>query len=263
MTRSEHQIQQATRFAQLHKAGNPLLLFNIWDAGSARACASAGAAAIATGSWSVAAAHGVADGEVLPLALVMANLQRIADSVDLPVSLDLESGYGSTARQVGDNVAQAIAHGAVGINMEDQIAGVGEMYTIEQQCERLAAARAAADQAGLALFINARTDAFLLAERAQHSAEMLDATLERASAYAAAGASGIFVPGLADPALIGKFCKLCTLPTNIMMGSQSPPPAQLAQLGVARISHGPGPYRLAMQALTEAARQAQAQLTPH
>jgi len=261
MTSSMHQIELANRFTQLHKAGEPLLLFNIWDAGSARACAAAGALAIATGSWSVAAAHGVDDGEVLPLALVLANLQRIVASVALPVSLDLESGYGSTPQQVGASVAQAIVAGAVGINLEDQIAGTSTMYTTEQQCERIGAVRAVANEAALPLFINARTDFFLLADRSQHTPALLATALERAEAYAKAGASGIFVPGLADAALIETFCKSSPLPTNIMVSSRTPPFTQLAQFGVARISHGPGPFRVAMQALSEAARAAQAALT--
>jgi methylisocitrate lyase len=226
--------QEAARlFQALHVPGTPLVLFNAWDAGSARAVADAGAKAIATGSWSVAAANGFADGEHLPLALAMENLRRIVAAVALPVTIDLESGYGETPAAVAATVAAALAAGAVGCNLEDSFPADGSLRDIAGQVARLAAARRAADDAGIAFFINARPDVFFQAPAATHDVAMVDATLDRARAYAEAGASGLFVPGVPDR-------------------------KRLAELGVARISHGPGPYRGAMRWLTEAAKAAMA-----
>jgi 2-methylisocitrate lyase-like PEP mutase family enzyme len=251
-----NQTERARRFHELHQPGRPLVLYNAWDAGSARAVAAAGAHAIATGSWSVAAAHGYDDGEKLPLELALANLERIVRAVKLPVSLDFESGYGAAPERVGDNVANALARGAVGFNLEDRVIGGEGLYTVEEQAARLAAARAAAERAGVAAFLNARTDLFLKTGRAEHDESLLERALERARAYAAAGASGLFAPGLVDERLIERLCRSCPLPVNIYVQPETPPAKRLAELGVARISHGPGPYRSAMKTLEEAARAA-------
>ena len=249
--------QRAEAFKALHIPGDPLVLFNIWDAGSAKAVGEAGARALATGSWSVAAAHGFADGEAIPLELALTNLRRIVAAVELPVSIDLESGYGATASAVGESLAAVIQAGAIGCNLEDPLPGGQGLRAIEDQCARLAAARASAERAGLPLFfLNARTDSFLKTPVEQHDEAMVDAALERARAYAGAGASGLFVPGLADERLIARVCERSPLPVNILVRPHTPPRARLASLGVARISHGPGPYRLMMKALGEAARAA-------
>ncbi len=251
-----NQKARAEAFKSLHKPGDPLVLFNAWDAGSAKAVAAAGAKAIATGSWSVAAAHGYPDGEGLPLDAAIANLARIVAAVDLPVTIDLEAGYGAGPDAVGESVTRAIQAGAIGFNLEDQVInGVG-LYSIDDQAARIRAARAAADRRSIPAFINARTDVFLKADAPKHDAVLLDAALLRAAAYADAGASGLFVPGLVDAGLIGKLCAASPLPVNVMVLPALPPRAQLAKLGVARISHGPGPYRLAMQFLEKAAREA-------
>jgi 2-methylisocitrate lyase-like PEP mutase family enzyme len=254
------QAERAKQFSSLHVPGNPVVLFNAWDAGSARAVAAAGAQAIATGSWSVAAAHGYEDGEKLPLELALANLSRIVGAVNLPVTLDFETGYGSTPAAVGESVGRAIAHGAIGFNLEDRVIGTKDLYSIADQSARLLEARLAAEQSGVSAFINARTDVFLKTDRAQHDAPLLARALERAAAYAGAGASGLFVPGLVDETLIGELCKASRLPVNILVLPQSPPAKRLAELGVARISHGPGPYRLAMKTVEDAARQAHSAL---
>lgn len=165
MSRTEHpaltfsptnvtrQIANASAFRALHTVGDPVVLFNAWDAGSATAIAAAGAKAIATGSWSVASAHGSNDGEQLPLELVLANLARIANTVDLPVTLDFERGYGETPADVGRSVAAAISAGAIGFNIEDSSAG--GLRTADEQAARLAAARAAAERAAVPVFVNA------------------------------------------------------------------------------------------------------------
>jgi 2-methylisocitrate lyase-like PEP mutase family enzyme len=250
------QHEQAGTFTRLHVPSDPVLLFNIWDAGSAKVVAACGAKALATGSWSVAAAHGYEDGEALPLELALANLERIVAAVDLPVSLDLESGYGREPGAVGETVSHAIAAGAVGCNLEDQIIGGEGMYAIDAQAARIGAARRAADDAGVPIFINARTDVFLLAEPSAHDQRLLEQALQRAGAYRDAGASGIFVPGLVDETLIEDFCRSCPLPVNVMSLDSPPQRQRLAALGVARISAGPAPYRLVMKSLESAARAA-------
>jgi methylisocitrate lyase len=251
--------QDAARlFHSLHVPGQPLVLFNAWDAGSARAVAEAGAQASATGSWSVAAANGFADGEHLPFAFALENLRRIIKAAALPVTIDLESGYGETPAAVAATVAAALAAGAVGCNLEDSFPVDGSLRDIAGQVARLAAARRAADDAGIAMYINARTDVFFQAPAAAHDAAMVDAALERARAYAEAGASGLFVPGVVAEHLIARIAEASPLPVNIMAMPGVPDRKRLAELGVARISHGPGPYRGAMQWLTEAAKAAMA-----
>lgn len=245
----------AVTFRRLHAAGKPLTLFNAWDAGSARAIAKAGAPAIATGSWSVAAAHGYPDGEKLPLELAIANLARIVAATGLPVTVDLESGYGADAEAVGRTVALAVAAGAVGANIEDSYPADGKLRPLAEQSERLAAARRAA---GSDFFINARTDVFFQTPAEAHDETTVTQALERAKAYAAAGADGLFVPGLVNDALIASLVRQSPLPVNVMVGGGSPSIARLAELGVARISHGPGPYLAMMGQLEAAARAAMA-----
>jgi len=251
-----NQSEQAGRFRSLHVPGCPVVLFNAWDAGSARAVAASGASAIATGSWSVAAAHGFGDGEAMPFDLCLANLQRIVGATDLPVTIDLESGYGATPEAVGETVAQAVQAGAIGFNIEDSFPENGSLRDVADQIARLKAARAAADALGVSAFLNARTDLFFQAGPGEHDEAMVEAALERGRAYADAGADGLFVPGLVDERLISLVVEGSTVPVNIMASAATPPKARLAELGVARISHGPGPYRMVMQALEKAARAA-------
>ena len=246
------QIARAKAFHALHKPGNPLVLFNVWDPGSARHAAQAGASAIATGSASVGGALGFGDAQTVPLDLVLENAARICGAVDLPVSLDFEGGYAVDTGELAANFARVIATGVIGCNFEDQIIGGTGLHPVAVQAARIAALRSVNDHA----FINARTDIFLKAPRAEHDAIMVDEALARGSAYADAGASGLFIPGLADEALIAKACAGSSLPVNIMMTPAIPPRARLAELGVARISHGPGPWRLAMKAFEDAARAA-------
>jgi 2-methylisocitrate lyase-like PEP mutase family enzyme len=248
------QLDRARIFHRLHIKGDPIVLLNVWDAGTARVVAGAGAKAIATGSWSVAAAHGYTDGQVLPLAVALDNLARIVASVTLPVTIDLEAGYGDAREIVADTVARAITAGAIGCNLEDQIIGRDDLYSIGDQSGRIRAARQAGDRASLPIFINARTDLFLKSTAERHDDRLVNDALERAQAYADAGASGIFVPGLVDERLIGDMCTASPLPVNIMVFPGVPTAKRLAELGVARISHGPRPYVQMMQSLDEAAR---------
>jgi 2-methylisocitrate lyase-like PEP mutase family enzyme len=247
---------KAALFASLHRPGDPLILFNAWDAGSAKAIAEAGAKAIATGSWSVAAPQGYADGEAMPLDLVLANTRRIADSVNLPVTIDFEGGYAREPERLAENVAALIDAGAIGCNFEDREVGGEGLFSVDEQCARIAAIRTAADEAGPGFFINARTDLFLHSPAGTH-AGLVGEALTRGAAYAEAGAKGLFVPGLSNEGLIERVCSESGLPVNIMVWPGATPPLRrLAELGVARISHAGGPWRIAMKALAEAARTA-------
>lgn len=250
------QSAKAECFRSLHVSGRPLVLFNIWDAGTAKAVASAGARALATGSWSVAAANGFADGERVPLDLAIDNLARIVGASDLPVTVDLESGYGQNAGEVAQSVARAIEAGAVGCNLEDSFPGDGSLRDTGEQAERIASARRAASDSGVAMFINARTDVFFQKPAQPHNEAMVHAALGRAKVFAEAGADGLFVPGMVDETLIGRLVEASPLPVNIMVETNTPSLSRLAELGVARVSHGPGPYLAMMKALGDAARAA-------
>lgn len=250
---STARIERARAFAALHVKGDPVILYNIWDAGSAAAVAGAGARALATGSASVAGANGFTDAQALPMALAIANLERITAVVDLPVTLDFEGGYAADPAETAANVARVAAAGGVGINFEDQVIGGDGLHAVADQSARIAAIRAAL---GADFFINARTDIFLKASADTHDRAMVDTALERARAYRDAGASGFFAPGLKDEALIARLTEGTALPVNIMDYPGVPPAARLAALGVARISHGPFPWRLAMKALEDGARAA-------
>lgn len=252
------QTEKAVLLHSLHAGNRPLVLFNIWDPGSAKAVAEAGAHALATGSWSVAAANGYADGESIPLEAALSNLARIVASSALPVTVDLESGYGQTAGEVGHTVLRAIQAGAVGCNLEDSYPADGSLRPLAEQVERISQARKAADTSGIPFFINARTDVFFQKPPEAHDAQMVEQALERARAYADCGADGLFVPGLVDETLIASLVRASPLPVNVMVDASTPSFAKLAELGVARISHGPGPYFTAMQALAEAATKASA-----
>lgn len=230
-------------FRALHRKGAPVILFNIWDPGSARTVAAAGARALATGSAPVAAAHGFADGENIPFALMLDNLTRIIAATDLPVTCDLEAGFGADEAALARSVAAVAAAGASGFNFEDQIIGTATLRPVQEQAARVRAARRAADGVAPGLYLNARTDIFLKTPVAEHRPDMVDAAVERAKAYADAGADGFFAPGLADPGLIGRLCAAVELPVNIIALPNVPPAPVLADLGVARISYGPVPYR--------------------
>ena len=250
------QKEKAELFNSLHIKGSPVILFNVWDAGSARTIEQAGAKAIATGSWSVAAAQGFDDGEKIPIDLVFANLERIVSSVSVPVTLDFEGGYATNVAALKENIRNLIAAGGIGLNFEDRIVGGDGLHSIEDQYTRIEAIRDAAETAGVPLFINARSDVFLQTYPAQHNETELQQALERAEAYAKAGASGFFAPGLRDPDLIRKLCDDSPLPVNILVLPDTPPTNTMAELGVARISYGASPYRLMMAALKEAGEKA-------
>jgi 2-methylisocitrate lyase-like PEP mutase family enzyme len=247
------QKRKAAQFAKLHVKGTPLVLYNAWDAGSAKAVVAAGAKAIATGSWSVAEAQGYRDGEAIPKDFVMQIASRIADAVNVPVSIDFEGGYSDSDSTLTKNVSRLIELGIIGINFEDRVVKGKGLYAIERQARRIAAIREAAEKKDIPLFINARTDLFL-GEGDDDPAKSIDEAVERAKAYAAAGASGFFIPGLTKSSLIERICKAVSLPVNVMVMDGAPSNERLSQLGVARISYGPIPYIKAMDSLEKAAR---------
>jgi 2-methylisocitrate lyase-like PEP mutase family enzyme len=248
------QKRKTEQFRALHIPGKPLVLFNVWDAGSAKAVAAGGAKAIATGSWSVANANGFADGERIPLPVAIDNLHRIVGATDLPVTIDLESGYGDAPEVVGETISLAIDAGAVGCNLEDSFPANGNLRETIDQAARIRRARQTADVANIRFFINARTDVFFQRPPEQHDDAMVIQAIDRAHAYAEAGADGLFAPGLANILLIARLAEASPLPLNIMVGDATPPLHALAAHDVARVSHGPGPYLIAMKALEEAAR---------
>jgi 2-methylisocitrate lyase-like PEP mutase family enzyme len=243
--------QKATRFAKLHVKGNPLVLYNAWDAGSAKAIADAGAKAIATSSWSVAEAQGYRDGEAIPIVIVEQIVGRIASVTDLPLTVDFEGGYSESGSALAKNVSRLIDIGVIGINFEDRVVQGKGLYSVDRQAKRIAAIRNAAEKKDIPFFINARCDVFF--ETDDH-AKAVDQALTRACAYEAAGASGFFVPGLVEAKMIKHICDGTPLPVNVMVMEGVPSNEKLTKLGVSRISYGPVPYIDAMKAVGREAR---------
>jgi 2-methylisocitrate lyase-like PEP mutase family enzyme len=222
----------ATSFHRLHHGSELLVLANAWDAGSARLIESLGARAIATTSAGLAWSLGYPDGEALPVPLLVSTVAAIARTIRLPLTIDLEGGYAEDPAKVGEIAARAIDAGAIGINIEDGAAPPDSLSA------KIAQARQAGTRTGVDLFINARTDVYLrdLAPAASRVAE----TLARAERYRQAGASGIFVPGLTDPAEIRQIAAASKLPLNVMARPGLPPASELVRLGVRRLSAGSG-----------------------
>src|SRR3954454_19016208 len=154
------QIEKAKRFSELHIRGAPLVLYNAWDAGSAKSILTAGAQAIATSSWSVAEAQGYRDGEAIPIELVEQIVGRITATVEAPVTVDFEGGYSEDDGELADNISRLLDTGVVGVNFEDRVVKGAGLYEIDRQARRISAIRKAAEQKGVELFINARTDVF-------------------------------------------------------------------------------------------------------
>lgn len=248
---AETQQKHAETFHALHRTTDPLVLFNAWDAATAKAIAKT-APAIATSSGAVASALGYADGENVPLEMVTGLVSRITATVPVPVSIDLEAGYGDTPEAAATSATKILQAGAVGINIEDGLfGGKRQLVSPEQHAAKIKAVRNAAQGFGVRLFINARTDPFLLKFGSQD--DCLNEAARRAKVYAEAGADGIFVPGLTDLALIVKFVQLTPLPVNIMVTQGVPEIADLARAGVRRVSLGPWPMMAAMRVIGQAA----------
>jgi 2-methylisocitrate lyase-like PEP mutase family enzyme len=240
-------------FAALHVPGNPVVLYNIWDAGSAQAVARAGAKALATGSHPVGDASGFGDGQKVPLDFVFDNARRIMAAADLPLTVDFEGAYAVDPEEAGANVARLAETGAVGCNFEDQVVGGEGVHPLDLQVRRISAIRRAV---GDAFFINARTDLFLKVKEQDDA--LVDQVIERGKAFADAGASGFFVPRLADPRQVERIVREVPLPLNLIAFPGAPSKDEWASAGVARISHGPFPHRALMAKLEEMAREAMA-----
>jgi 2-methylisocitrate lyase-like PEP mutase family enzyme len=231
--RVNDQHTRALHFRSLHVPGEPLVLVNAWDAASARIVAAAGARAVATTSAGVAWSLGAPDGDALGREAAVDLVRRVAAAVPVPVTVDIESGYGDTADEVAATVRAVVAAGAVGVNVEDaRHDGGGPLREVADQCARLAAVRAAAEQAGVPLYVNARIDTFL------RGVGGVAETVARARAYLAAGADGVFVPGTVDPETVAALVAAIPAPLNVLGGPGAPAVPELARLGVARISLG-------------------------
>ena len=238
-------------FAALHVPGDPLILYNIWDVGSANAVVEAGARALATGSHPVAVANGWPDGQQVPIDFALANARRIVDAVELPVTVDFEGAYSADPAEAGQNVQRLKQTGAIGCNFEDQVIGGEGLHPLNLQAKRIEAIRRSV---GDDFYINARTDLVLKAKASDEA--LIDQVVERGKAFAGAGASGFFVPRLADPKQIERVVREVPLPLNVIAFPGAPEKKVWAEAGVARISHGPFPHRALMEKLTEIARAA-------
>jgi len=237
-------MSQAETFHALHVGADILVLPNAWDAASAAMMEDAGARAVATSSAAVAWAHGYADGDILPIPTLLAAIGEIARVIKVPLTADIEGGYSDDLAMVADTIKGVIGAGAVGINFED-----GERDP-ELHVRKIETARKAADETGVALFVNARIDVYLRG-LAQGEAALAE-TLRRAALYKAAGADGVFVPGPADDDLLGTLATEIALPLNVMGRPGVSPAPRLQELGVRRLSSATAPFRAAYAALGKA-----------
>ena len=229
---------KAVAFNKLHIPGDPVVLPNAWDPASANVIASAGATAIATSSAALSWAHGRPDGNLLTRYEVIHAAARIVQAVELPVSADIESGYGADEDDLAVTLRGILDAGIVGINLEDSGTGdpAAPLWPVDAAARRVQVARAVASERGVPMYLNARIDTFIA--EAGPPEGRLEETLHRAAEYLAAGASGIFVPAVSDRRIIEQLVAGIEGPVNILVGPGSPPVADLAELGVARISTG-------------------------
>lgn len=236
--------QRVAELRRLHTADDLLVMVNVWDVATATVVAGLpGCRALATASHSIAASHGYPDGQRIPLDLAIDVLARIAAAVDLPVSADLEAGYGD----VGGTVRRAIAAGAAGGNLEDG------MRPLADAVAGVEAAVRAGEAEGVGFVLNARTDAYLLAGDRDPAAVLADA-VQRGRAFLGAGADCVFVPGVRDATTVGRLVEgIGRRRVSVLAGPGAPTPAELAALGVARVSYGPWTQRVALTALADAA----------
>lgn len=237
-------MSHAAAFKALHTGPDILVLPNAWDAASPATMEDAGAKAVATSSAAVAWAHGYADGDFFPVPLVITAIAEIARVLKVPLTADIEGGYTDDLAKLAETIKAVVGAGAVGINLEDG------RRDADLHARKIEATRKAADQAGVALFINARTDVYLkgLAEGEAAQAEVLS----RAKTYAAAGADGIFIPGPTDGALLATFAREIALPVNAMARGGLPNAAALQAAGIRRLSSGGGLFAAAYGTLARA-----------
>ncbi|TDC23986.1 isocitrate lyase/phosphoenolpyruvate mutase family protein [Streptomyces sp. 8K308] len=252
----EELAARARLLRDLHDGATPLVLPNAWDVASARVVAAAGAAAIATTSSGVAWSLGAPDGDRLDRRLAVELVGRIAGAVTPPVTADIEAGFAGDAAGVEETVRLVIEAGAAGVNIEDSHhGGPTPLRPVEEQAARLAAARAAGEATGVPVFVNARVDVFLRADADRPRAESLREALDRGRAYVAAGADGVFVPGVTDLDTVAELAAGLAVPLNVMVGPGAPSVAELAAAGAARISVGSGLAQVAYAAVDHATRE--------
>jgi 2-methylisocitrate lyase-like PEP mutase family enzyme len=244
------QESKAETFARLHRADDPLLLANVWDVASAVVIEAAGAAAVATTSAGVAWSLGRADGSDLGAQRVAEVVARITAAISVPVSVDIEGGYGSSPEAVAETVNAVVRAGAVGVNLEDRRSATS-LYDRSEQADRLAAARAGAGDRPV--WINARTDVFLINGDAQTDTRITEA-LQRAVQYKQAGANSLFVPGLVDLEGLTQIVA-GPLPVAVMVWPGAPTVAELTSVGVVRISLGSAIAQAAYQVANRAAKE--------
>ena len=250
---STEQAARALAFRALHGGPGVFVIGSVWDAASAVVFEREGFAALGTSSAGIAYSHGLPDGEVITLDAMIDAVGRIAGAVGIPVSVDLESGYGESPEAVAQACRRAIEAGAVGINLEDARPGARELIEIDQQCARIRAIRRAADATGVPLFINARTDGFWLGLWDED--RRLADSIARSQAYVAAGADGVFVPGALERRTITAIAGSVAAPLNVLAMPGCPDIDTLATLGVRRLSQGSGPARASMALARRIARE--------
>jgi 2-methylisocitrate lyase-like PEP mutase family enzyme len=249
-----NQTEKGRRFLELHNGPKILILPNAWDVASARIFEEAGFPAIATTSAGVAFSLGYTDGEKIPREDMLAAVRRIAEAVEVPVTADMEAGFGSTPEQVAETARAVMAAGCVGMNLEDGAEAKPDfLVDLNRQVEIIRAVLEAAAAHGMPFVLNARTDIFL--NGIGPAETRLARTIERLNAYHAAGAQSLFAPGVKDRETIAQLARHVAGPLNILATVGTPPISELQELGVARVSLGSGPIRATLSFLARMARQ--------
>lgn len=249
-----NQAELARQFLELHHGPRMLVLPNAWDVASARIFEDAGFSAIGTTSAGIANSFGYPDGQKIPREEMLAAVRRIAEAVDVPVTADVEAGFGSTPEEVAGTAQAVIAAGAVGMNLEDGVEGNHDsLADVNLQKEIIRAVMEVVEGAGMPFVLNARTDVFL--NGIGPAETRLARTIERLNLYHAAGAASLFAPGVKDAETIAQLVRGVAGPLNILATVGSPPVEELQRLGVARVSVGSGPMRAALGFLGRMARQ--------
>jgi 2-methylisocitrate lyase-like PEP mutase family enzyme len=243
----------ADAFFALHKPGAPFILPNAWDAASSLVFERDGFAAVGTSSAAMSWSLGYADGEKVDTDELFAAIARMVRVTSVPVTADIEAGFGTTAEAAVRSVERSIAAGAVGANLEDFDPALDDLIPLEAHAERIRAVKARAAALGVRFFVNARTDVLL--QEIGPAASRVDRAIERLRAYAAAGADGIFAPGATDAETIGKIAAAVDSPLNVLAAVRTPTVAELGKLGVARVSVGAAPMRRVLSVLRDIGRE--------